>query len=110
MAVGASMALSPDHERPRRPIMTDPGRWPRVKDIFHSALGRSPQERSAFVHEACRDDTALRQEVESLLAAHADAEGFAETPAIAALADAAGDADTAPAPALAPGVDLGPYR
>ena len=46
--------------------------------------------------------------MESLLAAHADAEGFAETPAIAALARAAAvQADAAVAAALAPGVELG---
>jgi serine/threonine-protein kinase len=69
--------------------MKESDRWPRVKDIFHSALARAPHERGAFVREECREDAALREDVESLLAAHADAEGFAETPAIAALAQAA---------------------
>jgi serine/threonine protein kinase len=90
--------------------MTTPGRWPRVKDIFHAALARAPEERSAFVHQTCREDEPLRQDVESLLAAHADAEGFAETPAIAALAGAATDADAAAAAALVTGAELGPYR
>ncbi|HEU4936201.1 MAG TPA: protein kinase [Vicinamibacterales bacterium] len=84
-------------------------RWPRVKDIFHSALARAPHERGAFVREECREDSALREDVESLLAAHADAEGFAETPAIAVLARAAADAGAPVAAALAPGVELGPY-
>jgi Tol biopolymer transport system component len=89
--------------------MTDPGQWPRVKDIFHAALARAPEERDAFVREACRDDAALRQDVEELLAAHGEAEGFAETPAIAALSDAAAYEDPG-APALAAGIEFGSYR
>jgi hypothetical protein len=89
--------------------MNESDRWPRVKDIFHSALARAPHERGAFVGEECREDSALREDVESLLAAHADAEGFAETPAIAALAQAAEDAGAPVAAALAPGFELGPY-
>jgi serine/threonine protein kinase len=89
--------------------MTDSGRWARVKDIFHGVLARAPHEREPFLQKACLEDAALRQEVESLLAAHADARGFAETPAIAALADSTAYADEA-VPALAPGFELGPYR
>jgi serine/threonine protein kinase len=89
--------------------MTDAGRWLRVKEIFHAALARTPQERGAFVSGACRDDTALREEVESLLDAHADAGGFADTPAIAALVGEA-ESDRSVAAALTPGVELGPYR
>ncbi len=89
--------------------MTDADRWPRVKDIFHAALARSPQERGPFLSEACQDDAALRQEVESLLAAHAAAGGFAETPAIAALVGEAAS-DRSVADTLAAGVELGAYR
>jgi eukaryotic-like serine/threonine-protein kinase len=104
------MAVPPDYKGIGRRIMTDPGQWPRVKDIFHSALGLAPEDRGAFVGEACRDDAALRHEVESLLAAHADAEGFAETPALAALADETTSARARVAAALVPGVELGSYR
>jgi len=90
--------------------MIDQHRWPRVKEIFDSALGRTPHARRAFVRETCRGDEALRREVESLLAAHADAEGFAETPAIAALAQAALYTGQPAGAALAPGVEIGPYR
>ena len=51
--------------------------WPRVKEIFQSALDRAPEERSAFVREACGEDRDLRAEVESLLLAHQEAGGFA---------------------------------
>jgi hypothetical protein len=50
-----------------------------VKQIFQSALDRAPQERSAFVREACGDDGEVRTEVESLLRAHQDAGSFAES-------------------------------
>jgi hypothetical protein len=84
--------------------MTAAERWGRVKDVFHTALARAPQERDAVLRDLCRSDEALRREVESLLGAHAEAGGFAETPAIAALGH------PAVAAALTPGLELGPYR
>ena len=42
----------------------------RAKDVFLEALARPSGDREAFVAEACGDDPALRQEVESLLAFH----------------------------------------
>ncbi len=47
-------------------------RWQRAKELFGSALERGPAERSAFLADACGEDEALRQEVESLLKAHQD--------------------------------------
>jgi serine/threonine protein kinase len=52
-----------------------PERWQRVSDIFGAALDRPPHERNAYLAEACRDDTALRAEVETLLASDASATG-----------------------------------
>src|SRR6187549_3803576 len=56
--------------------MTD-DRWRRIEDICHDALERPPADRAAFVRDACAGDTALRAEVESLLAnqSRADALG-----------------------------------
>jgi len=51
--------------------------WPRVKDLFHSALERDPAERAAFLHASCQDE-AVRTEVERLLAAHERAGAFIE--------------------------------
>jgi len=42
----------------------------RAKDVFLVALGQVGEDRNAFLAEACGDDTALRQEVESLLHFH----------------------------------------
>src|SRR5688572_23982578 len=41
------------------------------RSIFEAAIEmRSPTERAAYVDDACGSDSALRQEVEALLAAH----------------------------------------
>jgi WD40 repeat protein/tRNA A-37 threonylcarbamoyl transferase component Bud32 len=46
-------------------------------EVFNAALERSAgAERAAYLEEACRDEAALRQKVEALLCAHADAEEF----------------------------------
>ena len=53
-----------------------------------------PDERQAFLDEACRGDTALRSEVESLLARAADASGFLETIAVELMGRALAAAET----------------
>ncbi len=85
----------------------DPSRWPRVKEIFHAALALTPEQRAAYLREACGEDVALERDVQSLLAAHAEAGTFAERAAIDTLdsLDAFGLA-----PAVAAGTELGVYR
>jgi eukaryotic-like serine/threonine-protein kinase len=61
--------------------------WQKVREIFHSALGRQSEERRRFVHDACGKDKTLLAEVESLLSSHDSAESFMETPAVAKVAD-----------------------
>ena len=41
-------------------------RWQRVEGLYHAALQRAPEDRAAFLKQACPDDD-LRHEVESLL-------------------------------------------
>jgi serine/threonine-protein kinase len=55
-------------------------RWERVKELFDGAAGLDPDARAAFLAEACGDDGALREEVESLLLAHDQAGGFLPEP------------------------------
>ncbi len=52
-------------------------RWRRIEDICHDALERTPDDRAAFLREACAGNDVLRAEVESLLAnqSRADALG-----------------------------------
>jgi Tol biopolymer transport system component len=64
-----------------------------VKEVLHAALARAPGERAAFLRETCEADDTLQAEVESLLAAHAQAGSFAERPAIQALNDVPALAD-----------------
>src|SRR5688572_2906745 len=44
----------------------------RAKDVFLAALERPPEDRDAFVEDACGSDTTLRQEIQSLLAFHGE--------------------------------------
>ena len=43
--------------------------WSQVKDIVAGALSQPESERAAYLNEQCGADTAMRSEVESLLAA-----------------------------------------
>jgi predicted ATPase/serine/threonine protein kinase len=57
-------------------------RWSHAKTLFAAALERPPAERANFLSAACPDDPSLRQEVETLLVADAQAGSFIEIPAI----------------------------
>jgi eukaryotic-like serine/threonine-protein kinase len=57
-----------------------PERWQQVNDLFQSTIERAPEERAAFLVDACRGDEALCREVESLIASHERATHFIETP------------------------------
>jgi hypothetical protein len=61
-------------------------RWQRLNEVFHSAIALGAEERDAFLANACADDPALRGEVERLIAAHARAGVFIESPALASVA------------------------
>jgi serine/threonine protein kinase len=105
------MVVSADHKGTGTAIVIDdPNRWQRVKEVFDTALAHAPNERSRFLGDVCGADSALRNEVESLLAAHAEAGGFANRPAIEALVSS--DLLTAEVvtPALNPGFQIGSYR
>ncbi len=53
--------------------------WDRIQEIYHSSLRLAPSERSAFVENACAQDTHLLREVKSLLAADEAAGDFLES-------------------------------
>ena len=48
--------------------------------LFEEALDLDPTERAEFLGKACAGDVALREEVESLLAADEEAGEFLESP------------------------------
>jgi eukaryotic-like serine/threonine-protein kinase len=47
------------------------GQWEKIKELFDAALERNPEDRPAFLNQACGSEVSLRQEVESLLSAYA---------------------------------------
>jgi predicted Ser/Thr protein kinase len=74
--------------------------------LFHEARLRRGRERADFLDGACGGDAELRAELEQLLGADAEAEGFLDSagPGVASLL--LGDAETA----MGPGSMVGPYR
>src|SRR5712692_1936928 len=75
-----------------------------LDDIFCTALELAlPAERAAYLDRVCGDDPDLRQRVERLLEAHAEANSFlAARPSVAAA--------TCALPAEAAGTIIGPYK
>ncbi|HEY4491601.1 MAG TPA: hypothetical protein VI958_06340, partial [Acidobacteriota bacterium] len=51
-------------------------RWNQLKDIFLSAQELEPVQREVFLQEACKEDAAMRVEVETLLASTSEAVEF----------------------------------
>ena len=60
-----------------------PQQWVQLREIFRVAIEHEPQQRKAYLNQACAHDPVLRREIESLLASHDRAEDFIETPAFA---------------------------
>jgi len=52
---------------PQPQIEMNPTRWAKISEIIETALEKNEKERSAFLTQVCGEDTALREEVESLL-------------------------------------------
>jgi len=59
-----------------------PDEWARVSEIFAAALERSPEGRDDFIASASAGDGVIYGEVKRLLAAHARAGGFLNSPAL----------------------------
>jgi eukaryotic-like serine/threonine-protein kinase len=95
MGHGARLAAARNEKRGCRHVT--PERWQQVKAVLAAALERPPEQRRDYLNQVCVEDS-LRTEIESLLAAHGEAEsGFLGLP------DAALDD-------LAAGTRLGPYE
>ena len=62
--------------------------WRRLKEVFAGARALPVERRTAYLAEACGDNEAMRQEVESLLASNERVKSFLETPAAAQVQDA----------------------
>lgn len=83
--------------------MLAPNRWARVRALLEEVVDRPPDVRRAYLVEACRSDSDVRREVESLLRAHDAAAGFLEHE------EPPGGKESADS-ALAPGTRLGAYE
>ncbi len=83
----------------------DADRWEQIGQLFTRAMELTGEDRERFLAENCRDDPALRTEIESLLDA-ADREGFADRFSDSWLADmVARSAVRTQVP-----TEVGPYR
>ena len=60
-----------------------PEQWEQLREMFRVAIEHEPQQRAAYLDQACDHNPALRAEIESLLASHDHANDFIEMPAFA---------------------------
>jgi serine/threonine protein kinase len=71
-----------------------PERWQQVKAVLEQALDLAPEQRKGFLDDACQDDQALRQEVDSLLQEeNEDADGPLQSPVNVSMKDVAREAE-----------------
>ncbi|MCA9190583.1 MAG: protein kinase [Planctomycetales bacterium] len=70
--------------------------------IFQAAVMLEPEQRTAFLERACGGNSRLRDEVESLLRAHAPNDSFLQAPLVAMT--------TAQPASQRPGTMVGPYK
>ena len=75
----------------------------KVEQIFHQALEQPAERRAKFLSEACGADSALRDRVEVLLAAHADPGSFLQAPVDPGATMEVPDRETE-------GTQIGPYK
>ena len=60
----------------------DSDRWKQVDSLLQSVLERPPEERDAFLRQACAGDETLEREVRSLVTSEERAGRFLENPAL----------------------------
>ncbi|MDQ1558312.1 MAG: eukaryotic-like serine/threonine-protein kinase, partial [Pyrinomonadaceae bacterium] len=58
-----------------------PENWQQLETIFHAALRLNPEERAAYLAEACASDEGLLKEVESLILSFESGNSLLEQPA-----------------------------
>jgi serine/threonine protein kinase/Tol biopolymer transport system component len=58
-------------------------RWRQIEELYQEALAQPPEQRAAFLAQACADDPELRAEVQSLLDQQADS--FLESAPVSAI-------------------------
>src|SRR5438093_1713193 len=84
---------------------------PKANDIFLSALEiPSPDQRRAFLHKACRDESGLRDEVYALLAANDSAGSFLSSPPSVVVLAGQQATESFRSITEGPGTVIGPYK
>src|SRR6266404_882576 len=68
-------------------LAMNPERWRQIDELFLAALEHEDVERAKFLNSACGGDESLRNEIESLIASHEQAESFIERQAFEAAAE-----------------------
>src|SRR6185295_16919493 len=81
-------------------------RWQKIDRLLDGALEREPDERAAFLDEACSGDESLRKEVESLIRSDEQARSFIQQPAVELAAEILAGSQTG----REPGQAVGPYQ
>jgi serine/threonine protein kinase/Tol biopolymer transport system component len=71
---------SNSESRPSSPSTNE--RWNRIDQLLQSALDHEPDQRAAFLREACAGDEPLLREVESLVSSYEQAGDFLERPTV----------------------------
>src|SRR5262245_1899825 len=64
-----------------------PERWLQIRKVLQEALEHEPDKQAAFIAGACAGDDELHREVESLLAANENADGFLQSSVLELLED-----------------------
>jgi hypothetical protein len=60
----------------------DTKRWRQIDNLLEAALDRKPEQRKAFLAQACAGDEELQREIESLIVHEQAAGSFMESPAL----------------------------
>lgn len=60
----------------------DSDRWKQIEELYEAVLRLDPAERESFLSLTCAGDEALREKLESLIAAAEQADSFLEEPAV----------------------------
>src|ERR1035438_7513960 len=84
----------------------NPERLRQIEELYHLAGERAPDEREAFLTEACGSDADLRRDVLALLAQDPEA-GPMERPVLQVAADLLADS---PSASWTAGTQVGPYQ
>lgn len=83
-----------------------PERWLQTKQLFYAAIERGAGNRAAFLDEVCGDDEQMRNEVESLVAAHGQPDSLIDNPVIEVAAPLLATHESE----VTTGHTLGPYK